>query len=82
MDGEKVEHIIFFRSSIRIVGKRLKEYTNGLIRQYIPKKVNFINYSDDDIEKFQKKLIEDQENCLILKILKISSFISLILVLC
>jgi IS30 family transposase len=52
----------------------LREYTNGLIRQYIPKKERFSKFSDCNIEKFQHKLIEDQENCLTLKIQKIGSF--------
>jgi len=34
----------------------LNEYTNGLIRQYMPKKENFTNYSDKDIENFQHKI--------------------------
>jgi IS30 family transposase len=34
----------------------LNEYTNGLIRQYIPKKENFTKYSDSDIENFQIKI--------------------------
>lgn len=32
------------------------ENTNGLIRQYIPKKDNFDNYSDQDLEKIQMRL--------------------------
>lgn len=32
------------------------ENTNGLIRQYIPKKSNFDNYSDEDLLKIQAKL--------------------------
>ena len=34
----------------------LNEYTNGLIRQYIPKKESFKNLSDNDIDSFQKKI--------------------------
>jgi IS30 family transposase len=34
----------------------LNEYTNGLIRQYIPKKQNFKNFSDSDIKLFQSKI--------------------------
>jgi IS30 family transposase len=34
----------------------LNEYTNGLIRQYIPKKEKFTKYSDCDIEFFQQKI--------------------------
>ena len=34
----------------------LNEYTNGLIRQYIPKKENFTNFADKDIEIFQHKI--------------------------
>ena len=32
------------------------ENTNGLIRQYIPKKANFDNYSDQDLEEIQMRL--------------------------
>ena len=34
----------------------LNEYTNGLIRQYIPKKETFKKYSDKDIENYQHKI--------------------------
>jgi IS30 family transposase len=36
--------------------EELIEYTNGLIRQYIPKKQDFKNFSDDDIKLFQSKI--------------------------
>lgn len=32
------------------------ENTNGLIRQYLPKKTNFDNYSDKDLEQIQMRL--------------------------
>ena len=34
----------------------LNEYTNGLIRQYVPKKEEFKNFSDEDMDSFQKKI--------------------------
>lgn len=34
----------------------LNEYTNGLIRQYIPKKVSFSNYNDEDVANIQRKI--------------------------
>ena len=34
----------------------LNEYTNGLIRQYVPKKEHFIRYTDKNIENFQHKI--------------------------
>jgi IS30 family transposase len=34
----------------------LNEYTNGLIRQYIPKKEQFTKFSDKDVENFQYKI--------------------------
>jgi IS30 family transposase len=34
----------------------LNEYTNGLIRQYIPKKQPFINYDDEFIKNIQHKI--------------------------
>jgi len=52
----------------------LNEYTNGLIRLYMPKKEEFKKYSDNDIEDFQKKSIEDQEKNLILSHQKIDFF--------
>jgi IS30 family transposase len=34
----------------------LNEYTNGLIRQYIPKKQTFTKYTDEDIKNIQHKI--------------------------
>jgi IS30 family transposase len=34
----------------------LNEYTNGLIRQYIPKKQSFDSYSNDDLLLFRHKI--------------------------
>ena len=34
----------------------LNEYTNGLIRQYVPKKQSFDKYSDEDLMLFQHKI--------------------------
>jgi diketogulonate reductase-like aldo/keto reductase len=34
----------------------LSDYANGLIRQYIPKKQDFKNFSDRDINLFQSKI--------------------------
>jgi IS30 family transposase len=34
----------------------LNEYTNGFVRQYIPKKQSFNNINDDDIKSFQIKI--------------------------
>jgi IS30 family transposase len=34
----------------------LNENTNGLIRQYVPKKENFNKYSENDIENIQRKI--------------------------
>ena len=34
----------------------LNEYTNGLIRQYIPKKEHFTKFSSNDIQNFQHKI--------------------------
>ena len=34
----------------------LNEYTNGLVRQYVPKKESFAKYSDNDIQNFQHKI--------------------------
>ena len=34
----------------------LNEYTNGLVRQYMPKKEHFEKYSDNDIVSFQHKI--------------------------
>ena len=42
----------------------LKEYTNGLIRQYIPKKQHFDKYSDEDLMLFQHKINRRPEKLL------------------
>jgi IS30 family transposase len=34
----------------------LNEYTNGLVRQYVPKKEEFTKYNEKDIENFQHKI--------------------------
>ena len=34
----------------------LNEYTNGLLRQYIPKKLSFDKYADEDILLFRHKI--------------------------
>ena len=39
----------------------LNENTNGLIRQYIPKKSNFNDYSDENIAEIQENSIIDPE---------------------
>ena len=54
--AEKLNTNYFFAHPYASWERGLNEFTNGLIRQYIPKKVNFINYSDTDIENFQKKI--------------------------
>ena len=61
----------------------LNENTNGLIRQYIPKKEHFTKFSNNDIQNFQYKInistssitIGDQENCLTLKLQNSGSLI-------
>ena len=54
--AKKLNTNYFFAHPYASWERGLNEFTNGLIRQYIPKKVNFINYSDTDIENFQKKI--------------------------
>ena len=53
---KKLNTRYFFAHPYASWERGLNEYTNGLIRQYIPKKETFAKYSDDDIENFQKKI--------------------------
>jgi IS30 family transposase len=46
----------FFAHPYSSLERGLNEYTNGLIRQYIPKKQDFKNFSDSDIKLFQSKI--------------------------
>ena len=54
--AKKLNTKYFFAHPYASWERGLNEYTNGLIRQYIPKKENFKNYFDADIENFQKKI--------------------------
>ena len=51
----------------------LNENTNGLIRQYFPKKSNFNHLTEADIKEFKMLSTLDLENVLALKPLMISS---------
>ncbi|MDR1056425.1 MAG: IS30 family transposase, partial [Prevotellaceae bacterium] len=46
----------FFAPPYSSMERGLNGYTNGLVRQYIPKKQNFNNFNDDDINSFQIKI--------------------------
>ena len=47
---------IYFARPYHSWERGTNENTNGLIRQYIPKKTNFDNYSDQDLEEIQMRL--------------------------
>ncbi len=47
---------IYFANPYHSWERGLNENTNGLIRQYIPKKSNFDDYSVENIAKIQEKL--------------------------
>jgi IS30 family transposase len=54
--SKKLNTQYFFAHPYSSWERGLNEYTNGLIRQYIPKKKTFTKYSDKNIEFFQQKI--------------------------
>jgi IS30 family transposase len=54
--AEKLKANYYFAHPYSSWERGLNEYTNGLIRQYIPKKKHFTDFSDKDIENFQHKI--------------------------
>jgi IS30 family transposase len=52
---------IYFANPYHSWERDTNENTNGLIRQYIPKKSDFCNYSVENIAEIQQNLIIDQE---------------------
>ena len=54
--AEKLKTEYYFAHPYASWERGLNEYTNGLIRQYVPKKENFNKYTDEDIDNFQKKI--------------------------
>ena len=56
MIAKKLNALFFFANPYSSWQRGLIEYTNGLIRQYIPKKQTFNKYTNEHIVNFQKKL--------------------------
>jgi IS30 family transposase len=56
MIAKKLEANFFFARPYSSWERGLNEYTNGLARQYIPKKQCFTKYKEDDITNFQHKI--------------------------
>ena len=54
--AEKLNTAYYFAHPYASWERGLNEYTNKLIRQYIPKKENFTNYTGKNIEIFQHKI--------------------------
>ncbi|KAA6307721.1 hypothetical protein EZS27_040608, partial [termite gut metagenome] len=54
--AQKLDAHYFFAHPYSSWERGLNEYTNKLIRQYIPKKQTFTNYDDDRIKKIQFKI--------------------------
>ncbi|KAA6332531.1 hypothetical protein EZS27_018976, partial [termite gut metagenome] len=52
----KLDADYFFAHPYSSWERGLNEYTNKLIRQYIPKKQTFTDYNDDRIKKIQLKI--------------------------
>jgi IS30 family transposase len=54
--AQKLETLFFFAEPYSSWQRGLNENTNGLIRQYVPKKQTFKNYSDEILLNFQHKI--------------------------
>jgi IS30 family transposase len=54
--AKNLDAAFFFAHPYSSWERGLNEYTNGLIRQYIPKKQSFTNLNNDDIALFQAKI--------------------------
>jgi IS30 family transposase len=54
--AKKLQLDFFFAHPYSSWERGLNEYTNGLIRQYIPKETDFKQYNDNDLKKIQQKI--------------------------
>jgi IS30 family transposase len=54
--AKNLNAIFFFAHPYSSWERGFNEYTNGLIRQYIPKKQSFNDFNNDDIKSFQIKI--------------------------
>ena len=52
----KLNILFYFAEPYKSLQRGLNEHTNGLIREYIPKKSKFIDYSHKQITAIQDKL--------------------------
>lgn len=55
---------VFFAHPYHSWERGLNENTNGLVRQYFPKRVPFDNISEDDLQKVENKLNSRPRKCL------------------
>jgi IS30 family transposase len=62
--GRKLQASVYFTDPYAAWQKGTIEYTNKLIRQYIPKKGNFDLFSDQQNYEFQKKLNRRPRKCI------------------
>ena len=51
----------YFAQPYRSWERGLNEHTNGLLRQFVPKKTNFNTLRQEDIEKYQNLVINEIE---------------------
>ena len=54
---------IYFAHPYCSWGKGLIEYTNKLYRQYIPKRIDFVNFTDEQIKAYPYKLNARPKKC-------------------
>jgi IS30 family transposase len=54
--SKKIGASIYFARPYHSYERGLNEHTNGSIRQYLPKKFDFKDVSDEEIQKIENKL--------------------------
>jgi transposase, IS30 family len=64
MVAKKLDTTVYFCHPYSSFERGINENTNGLIRQYFPKKSSFKNLSEDDVQRVADKLNNRPRRCL------------------